>query len=49
MIMIDLTEWIVNFFIFSIEVLCSGIGIFIFCLILHAVLDWISLTIKKGG
>ena len=49
MIMIDLAEWIINFFIFSAAVLCSGVGIFIFCLILHAVLDWMTMTIKKGG
>ena len=49
MIIINLTEWVMNFFIFSAALLCTGVGIFIFCLILHAVLDWISLTIKKGG
>ena len=48
MIIINLTEWVMNFFIFSAALLCTGVGIFIFCLILHAVLDWMTMTIKKG-
>ena len=48
MIIISLAEWVMNFFIFSAAVLCSGVGIFIFCLILHSVLDWMNITIKKG-
>ena len=38
MIMIDISEWILNFFIFSLALLCSGIGIFIFTLVYIAVL-----------
>ena len=49
MIMIDLAEWVINFFIFSASFLCIGVGIFIFCLIFHAVLDWMTIAIKKGG
>lgn len=47
MIMIDLAEWVINFFIFSVSFLCIGVGVFIFCLIFYAVLDWMTIAIKK--
>jgi len=47
MIMIDISEWILDFFIFSLAFICSSIGILIFSLIFYAILDWIS-NITKG-
>ena len=47
--MIDISEWILDFFIFSLAFLCSVIGIFIFTLILYAILDWIDNIIKRSN
>ncbi len=49
MIMIDISEWIIDFFIFSLAFLCSGIGIFIFTLIFYAILDWIDKITKRSN
>jgi len=40
--MLDISEWILNFFIFSLGFLCSCIGILLFTLIFYAILDWIN-------
>ena len=45
--MIDISEWILDFFIFSLAFLCSCIGALLFSLIIYAILDWIT-HIKKG-
>jgi len=47
MIMIDISEWILDFFIFSLGFLCSCIGVLLFTLILYTISDWIS-NITKG-
>jgi len=49
MVMLDISEWILNFFIFSLGFLFSCIGILLFTLILYAVLDWITNIIKRSN
>ena len=44
--MIDISEWILDLFIFSLAFLCSGIGLFIFSLCIYAFRELISNTIK---
>ena len=43
--MIDISECIIDFFIFSLAFLCSGIGLFIFSLCIYAFRELISNTI----
>ena len=47
MIMLDLTEWIMDFFIFSLAVVFSCIGVLMASLIIYAVLDWMSNKTKE--
>ena len=46
MIIINISEWILNFFIFSLAILWSSIGLFIFSLCVYAFKELILIIIK---